>query len=270
VNYVVDTLVGLASFVAVLDYFGIKPKKFSEWRFMPLDRRWKLGMMLTLVAAALGMSGYNLYRSFQPKIVERIVEKTTSISVPCVEAPKDKSPEKLPEKTKSPNRSANSQQSEHGANNTNTQIGTVQAPIAIAPNGIANAAPNWGTQTVINGPPAAHFTYHEDPVISSDGGMKILKVHISTDRTVPAAHIGLLFSGPIEIVRPGSPYEPKLDGAAITQFNWGGINKNGVPIDYGMSIQINMPAAFTPGQDLIATVKSKTEVHVTDVGQLAN
>lgn len=38
-------------------------------------------------------------------------------------------------------------------NDTNTQIGTTHAPVAIAPNGIANAAPNFGSQSVYNAPP---------------------------------------------------------------------------------------------------------------------
>jgi hypothetical protein len=37
-----------------------------------------------------------------------------------------------------------------GSDNTNTRITSPQAPIAIAPNGIANTAPNLGTQTVTN------------------------------------------------------------------------------------------------------------------------
>jgi hypothetical protein len=42
------------------------------------------------------------------------------------------------------------QENNGGSNNTNTQIGTAQGPIAIAPNGIANAAPNLGSQSVTN------------------------------------------------------------------------------------------------------------------------
>lgn len=268
-SHLLDALLAVAALVAILDYFGIKPKQASVWRTMPLSQKWKLAIMLGLVAAAIGMSGYSVYRSLRPKIVEKIVEKPVDRIVEKIV--RQACPEPTPKvESKKPQRSI-SQHNQDGSNNTNTQIGTAQAPVAIAPNGIANAVPNWGTQTVVNGPPPAILTFREDSVSSTDDhGMKILKVHVFTDRSIPAAHIGLLFSGPIELVNPGSPYEPKLSGSAISQFNWGGINKNGMPIDYGMSVQINMPAAFTPGQDLIVTVKSKTAVHVTDVGQLAN
>jgi hypothetical protein len=50
------------------------------------------------------------------------------------------------------------QDNKGGSNNTNTQVGTAQGPIAIAPNGIANAAPNFGTQSVINAPPQRSLT----------------------------------------------------------------------------------------------------------------
>jgi hypothetical protein len=45
-------------------------------------------------------------------------------------------------------------QSNSGSRDANTQIGTAQGPVAIAPNGIANAAPNYGSQSVTNTPPA--------------------------------------------------------------------------------------------------------------------
>jgi hypothetical protein len=41
-------------------------------------------------------------------------------------------------------------QENSGTNDTNTQIGTAQGPVVIAPSGIANAAPNLGNQTVTN------------------------------------------------------------------------------------------------------------------------
>lgn len=46
--------------------------------------------------------------------------------------------------------SSAAQENRGGSGSTNTQIGTAQAPIVVAPNGIANAAPNFGNQTVNN------------------------------------------------------------------------------------------------------------------------
>ncbi len=63
---------------------------------------------------------------------------------------------------------AMSQVNQGGSNNTNTQIGIAQAPVAIAPYGIANAAPNRGQQTVnILGPPPVQLTWDSRDVVPS-------------------------------------------------------------------------------------------------------
>lgn len=72
---VIDAIVALAALVSILDYFGLKPKQPLWGLAMPLSRNWKLGIMLGLVAASFGLSGYGFYRSLRPRIVERIVEK---------------------------------------------------------------------------------------------------------------------------------------------------------------------------------------------------
>jgi hypothetical protein len=60
-----DGLVALAALVSVLDYFGIKPVRPLWGLTTPLKQNWKLAVMLVLVSASLGMSGYDLYKSFQ-------------------------------------------------------------------------------------------------------------------------------------------------------------------------------------------------------------
>ncbi|HEX4487064.1 MAG TPA: hypothetical protein VH088_12400 [Terriglobales bacterium] len=70
-----NVLFGLAALVAVLDYFGIKPRRKVDGPKMSLNRAWKLAIMLFLVALSLGLSGYSLYRSRHPKVVEKIIEK---------------------------------------------------------------------------------------------------------------------------------------------------------------------------------------------------
>jgi hypothetical protein len=55
IGHVVDCIVGLAALVAILDYFGIKPKRSLWGVLVPLTKNWKLGIMLTLVLASLGM-----------------------------------------------------------------------------------------------------------------------------------------------------------------------------------------------------------------------
>lgn len=58
-NQILTILFGLAAVVAILTYFGIRPK--GSLRAVVLSRNWKLAVMLLLVAASLGMSGYSLY-----------------------------------------------------------------------------------------------------------------------------------------------------------------------------------------------------------------
>lgn len=89
---IVDIVVLLASVVAVLDYFGIKPKQRVEGVKMTLSRKFKLALMLILVAASFGLSAYSFYRSRHPitivekvpveKIVEKPVERIIEKLVP--------------------------------------------------------------------------------------------------------------------------------------------------------------------------------------------
>lgn len=73
-SLIVDIIVISGSLAAVLDYFGIKPKPSMGAASMP-SRKWKLVIMLGLVALSLGLTGYAFYRSLRPKIVEKIIEK---------------------------------------------------------------------------------------------------------------------------------------------------------------------------------------------------
>jgi hypothetical protein len=88
---IVDLIACLAGLVAILDYFGIKPKRKAEGGSMSLSRKWKLVIMLALVASSLGLSLYSFYRSRHPKIVEKIIEKPVE---KIVEKPVDRIVEK--------------------------------------------------------------------------------------------------------------------------------------------------------------------------------
>jgi hypothetical protein len=63
---IIDWVVGLAALVAVLEYFGIKPKAKAEGESRMSSgnfpsKKWKLVLMLFLVASSLGMSSYSLF-----------------------------------------------------------------------------------------------------------------------------------------------------------------------------------------------------------------
>ena len=104
IEHIGDCIVALAALVGVLDYFGIKPKRPVWGILMPLTKNWKLGIMLTLVIASLGMSGYGFFRSLHPKIVEKIVEKPVDrvVGKTQPECPKQEQPTSSPKQKASP------------------------------------------------------------------------------------------------------------------------------------------------------------------------
>lgn len=83
VGLLLNVLLAIAAAVAILDYFGVKPKSEARWSTMRLSNKWKLAIMLLLLVSALGTSGYSFYRSRHPKIIERVVENKVSVPVPC-------------------------------------------------------------------------------------------------------------------------------------------------------------------------------------------
>lgn len=148
---------------------------------------------------------------------------------------------------------------------------TPQQPASIisAPNGIAIGGGLVANPTVNNfGPAPAHLSYTEEvvtPLPASGGGLKIMKIHITTDRSIRGAIVGIVFSEPIEPITPDKD-QPQLKGAGISQMNWGGgLQRDNVPIPNALGIVVNAPAVFMPGQELIVTVKSKTDVRVIEV-----
>jgi hypothetical protein len=94
------------------------------------------------------------------------------------------------------------------------------APVPIAPNGIANVAPNLGTQSVYNfEPPAANVTYSSREVSLSDED-KInpllkdatfkLDITIKTDRTLNRVAFQFVFDGAFIEVTPALSYYPGM------------------------------------------------------------
>jgi hypothetical protein len=100
VGHVLDCVLALAALVAILDYFGIKPKRPLWGILMPLTRNWKLAIMLILVAASLGMSAYGFYISFRPKVVEKTV--TVTVEKPVDRIVEKEVPAKCPNSCPSP------------------------------------------------------------------------------------------------------------------------------------------------------------------------
>jgi len=91
-----------------------------------------------------------------PPIASHAASDTKSTATTQTETKKARKPSEI-----------TTQENHGGSNNTNTQVGTAQAPTAIAPNGIANAAPNYGNQTVNAAPPDRHLSPEQRAAIIS-------------------------------------------------------------------------------------------------------
>lgn len=257
----ISTISGL---VVILDWLGIRPTKPLWGLIMPVSRNWKLGIMLgLLMAISFGFSARGYYRSLHPQIVEKIVEKPVDrIVEKVVLADRPKS------QTSTPSKRVKQQQS------SDSRPASVAAPnVTInAPGGIPITGGSVSNPTVINnGPPPANLGFTEEVVTAlSEQNEKSMKVHITTDRSIPGAIVGVIFSGPAEMSKGNGSDDPSLKGAVIQQLNWGGplISGNNEPIPNSFGIFINAPAAFLPGQELIVPVKSKTDIHVIRVIQV--
>lgn len=162
-------------------------------------------------------------------------------------------------------------QQNEGSSNTNTQIGTARAPVAIAPGGFANAAPNMGTQTLNNfGPPQPQYTATEEVITpASDSTEKVMKIHIRPDRPAKGAVIGVIFSGPIDEI-----HGQKDISFIPLAYAWSarvGLplqQKDGETVPNSLGLIVDLPSVFTPDEEFTITIRSKTDVHVSEIGAI--
>ncbi|HEV2700269.1 MAG TPA: hypothetical protein VGV09_01465, partial [Steroidobacteraceae bacterium] len=163
-------------------------------------------------------------------------------------------------------------------NHNATVVGSGQAAqqqTVNASGGIGTIGGTLVNPTVNNfGAPPAHFTATEN-VITPLGSQtkKVLEVHITTDRRVPAAVIGMVFSDPITFTTEyWNAHGPTLKGATIEQMDvTGGLSRDGTtPIPNSFGVRINAPSAFVPGQELVVTVESAFDVHLLQVVEVMN
>ena len=142
-----------------------------------------------------------------------------------------------------------------------------------------NAAGGIGTigGTLVNpqvtnyAPPPAILTYKEEvqtPLTSKTD--KVLQVRVSTDRKIPGAAIGLIFSDPFdESKQYWQAHQPDITGGAANAVTVKiPIAGNGVPIPNSLGAVVDLPAALMPGTDLVVTVTSKADIHVLQVVQV--
>jgi hypothetical protein len=142
-----------------------------------------------------------------------------------------------------------------------------------------NAANGIGTigGTLINpqvnnfGPPPAHLTYTEK-LLTQNGNSRTFEVHIATDRSIPGAKIGLVFTKPFnnsDAFRQN--HQPSVTNAPITSIQWWynlQERSTGAPIPNSFAVQVNQPAVFLPGQDLVIQFESNVDAHVSQIAEI--
>jgi len=138
-----------------------------------------------------------------------------------------------------------------------------------APNGI-NIGPGAivpNPQVNNFGPPPAKITWTEEvttPLPESGAGEKVMKVHIMTDRSIPGAVIGVIFSGPITMTEEyWKAHNPTLTPSGAYEIDISSpLSANGAPVPNSMALKVTLPSAFSLGQDLAVVVTSKVDVHL--------
>lgn len=133
-----------------------------------------------------------------------------------------------------------------------------------APNGINIGPGAMVPNPQVNnfGPPLPHLSFTEETTDPSPTSQRVLTVHIRTDRPISGAVIGLIFSGPVEI----DINAVKISNAGAQQIDEHiGLARDGVPIPNSVALSVNIPASFSPSQEMIVPVKSKEPVHILQV-----
>ena len=257
------TAIGVAAaIIAALPPLGFDVRIFGRPN-MPLEgipyfRARQAWRALVVALISLGVSVGAFYYFFRPRVVEKIVEKPVEKIVERVV------PQKCPTSQSPPKATS------RGKSISQTPISPQATPSQNCPNGICNSGSNLGTQSVNNfGPPPPIFKFTEEVItpLPVGGGSEVLKIHIKIDRAVPGAIVGVVMSGPIDMTPEcWNKHKPSLMGTMEQQISITGpltLGNGHIPNSFGLMIL--MPSAFTPDQELIATVVAQESVHVVKV-----
>jgi hypothetical protein len=112
-------------------------------------------------------------------------------------------------------------------------------------------------------PPNLTFTVHPKP--TETGGAKRLQVDIKTDRAIANPTIGIIFSGPVEMV--GAVDSPAITLSGFT-FREVKLAVGGVPVPNSIAVAFG-GATLLPGQDVLITVASSADIQVLRVVSVA-
>lgn len=142
---------------------------------------------------------------------------------------------------------------------------------AIAPNGIAAIQSTLINPSVKNyGPPPATLSFKEK-VIARIANTQLLQIIVTTDRPIPAAHIGFLFSGPFNESKAFfHAHPPTIAGYPMQSLAWSYPLQHLhtlAPFPNSIGVHVNLPSSFDPNQKLILTVETMRGVHLFKFGQ---
>lgn len=204
-------------------------------------------------------------------------EPSPSTTLPSASpAPPISAPLKKAGKKKPQAQVQNNQQS----SGTDTQIGTAQGPVAIAPNGIANAAPNFGNQTVNNAPPLPHVTWTQEPLraeyglanihprvamVSPDEAWQKAQARIAELMHNPGVLVSLSTDGPFTNASFWAECDISCEGVASQTGTVGSISYIGFAKirENEVGILVTIPGTLLKGQSVEWEIRSQNKDPLT-------
>lgn len=230
-------------------------------------RPWIWRCPLLLAAFAILVIGNLFLMGVWPRRNKAQEPKRTSVITPS-----RVSPTVLPQKPKEKKEAAKASQSQKnsGSNSTNTQIGAAQAPVAIAPYGIANAAPNSGQQTVNNfgnpqyPPPGVvpTITVCEVPNVASSADYKTF-ITLTTDTRITRPAFGFYFDGPVS--RDGSVEVPGAFSHTIHSRDTNSSTPENTFMFYVPELGDLTETSWYPPSPIKVSITSSNPVHLTHI-----
>lgn len=134
-----------------------------------------------------------------------------------------------------------------------------------APGGIGSIGGTVVNPTVNNfAPPPAILSAAIERLPGDITGKRITKVRITTDRIMPSAIVGVVLSGPFDATREWfGKHGASLEGSGVHQIDIKlPLSQGGQPVPNSIAFIINLPSAFIPGQTLVFTVQSDSDLDV--------
>jgi hypothetical protein len=283
VNVFLGGVVLAAAFGFVIYAFWIWERP-AKWHV--LLRIGTIAIAAILYCSLVGRQMIAEWRKEHPRVVAKaseIVPQSTNnpgpspSSTPILPIP---SVSKGSAKVSKRNKNQAVQKNEGGSSNTNAQIGTAQGPVAIAPNGIANAAPNFGNQTVNNAPPLPRVTWTQEPLraeyglanihprvamVSPDEAWQKAQARIAELMHNPGVLVSLSTDGPFTNASFWAECDISCEGVASQTGTVGSISYIGFAKirENEVGILVTIPGTLLKGQSVEWEIRSQNKDPLT-------